>query len=106
MRLVDKIYKSGLLKDRKIEHHLLVAFFNESVLKEFKETGSVIFTFSFFNTPIKIDASMYDDNVIRFIAYSHLDKDNSFELGRILISEKSLDYNLSYLLPIFKEKYL
>lgn len=106
MKLFDKISSSGMFKDKRFEHFTLVEFLSSKVLKEYTTKGEAEFTVSFYSGITKVEVAKYEDNLTRFMVFSHLDKNKEYELGRLVIDEEYLNDNINYLLPTYKEKYL
>lgn len=96
MKLFNKISKSGIFCDKKVEHFTLIQLRKPKNYSTFVESGAVEVVVPYYSAELLVDVGIYEDGIVRLIAYLKSDTQKQ-ELGRLLLSEADFVGNLSHL---------
>lgn len=93
MKIYNKISKSGIFCDKRVEHFTLVEFLKGDKAEEFEDYFSVDLTVRFYDAELAVEVTEFDDGIVRMFA-----RVGSVEVGRLLVDSTNFKGIIKHLL--------
>lgn len=102
MKFYDKISKSGMFADKRVEHMVLkrlveLESLNEPSSKILLDKGVYATDLNYFGGTLRLDVGLYKDGIVRLQLFAHQIYGGEVEVGRLLVQEQNYFNTIRFL---------